>query len=221
MKGWQKFASAMILGVAAIVGGPGSSDAQTKPEGEMRFAVYVTIAPAWLDPGETSPGNLTPFWMHVCAARRAGEADAGQPHGAEPRRILDREPGQARSTNSSCARASNSTTATRSPPRTSSSASSAPRGRSSRRRSRRSSSSIRTRCGSSCNEPWPDFMTVYGTLWSAAGWITPKNYFEKVGAGRLQEASDRARPLQVRQHEAGHRTGAWRRTRITGARCRR
>ena len=31
------------------------------------------------------------------------------------------------------------------------------------------------------NEPWPDFMTAYGTLWSAAGWITPKNYFEKVG----------------------------------------
>src|SRR5947199_198904 len=24
-------------------------------------------------------------------------------------------------------------------------------------------------------------MTVYGTLASAAGWITPKNYFEKVG----------------------------------------
>ena len=24
-------------------------------------------------------------------------------------------------------------------------------------------------------------MTAYGTLWSAAGWITPKNYFEKVG----------------------------------------
>ncbi len=32
------------------------------------------------------------------------------------------------------------------------------------------------------HEPWPDFMTAYGTLWSAAGWITPKNYFEKVGA---------------------------------------
>ena len=32
------------------------------------------------------------------------------------------------------------------------------------------------------NEPWPDFMTYYGTLVSAAGWITPKNYFEKVGA---------------------------------------
>src|SRR4029077_1898575 len=30
--------------------------------------------------------------------------------------------------------------------------------------------------------PWPDFMTYYGTLVSAAGWITPKNHFEKVGA---------------------------------------
>ena len=32
------------------------------------------------------------------------------------------------------------------------------------------------------HEPWPDFMAFYGTLASAAGWITPKNYFEKVGA---------------------------------------
>ena len=32
------------------------------------------------------------------------------------------------------------------------------------------------------HEPWPDFMTFYGTLVSAAGWITPKNHFEKVGA---------------------------------------
>src|SRR4029079_13945642 len=31
------------------------------------------------------------------------------------------------------------------------------------------------------HEPWPDFMTFYGTFASAAGWITPKKYFEKVG----------------------------------------
>ena len=37
--------------------------AQTKPEGEMRFAVYVTIAPAWLDPGEATPAFITPFWF--------------------------------------------------------------------------------------------------------------------------------------------------------------
>ena len=31
------------------------------------------------------------------------------------------------------------------------------------------------------HEPWPDFMTIYGTLASGASWITPKKYFEKVG----------------------------------------
>ncbi len=30
--------------------------------------------------------------------------------------------------------------------------------------------------------PWPDFFTVYGTPASGAGWIVPKRYIEKVGA---------------------------------------
>ena len=63
MNRWQKLASAAILSWAVSVDGPGSAAAQTKPEGEMRFALYVTLAPAWLDPGEAVLGNLTPFWM--------------------------------------------------------------------------------------------------------------------------------------------------------------
>jgi len=48
--------------LAMALGGPGSAAAQTKPEGEMRFALYVTDAgPA--GPGEAVLGNLTPFWM--------------------------------------------------------------------------------------------------------------------------------------------------------------
>ena len=35
----------------------------TKPEGEMRWALYVTLAPAWFDPGEVTGGFLTPFWV--------------------------------------------------------------------------------------------------------------------------------------------------------------
>ena len=37
----------------ALLGGGlmGVAAAQAKPEGEMRWALYVTIAPAWLDPG--------------------------------------------------------------------------------------------------------------------------------------------------------------------------
>jgi peptide/nickel transport system substrate-binding protein len=31
------------------------------------------------------------------------------------------------------------------------------------------------------HQPWPDFMTFYGTLATAAGWIVPKKYHEQVG----------------------------------------
>src|SRR6266581_1163079 len=45
MKRWQKLASAAILACAMTLGGPGAATAQTKPEAEMRFALYVTVAP--------------------------------------------------------------------------------------------------------------------------------------------------------------------------------
>src|SRR2546421_454751 len=30
-------------------------------------------------------------------------------------------------------------------------------------------------------QPWPDFMTYYGTITTGAGWIVPRKYVEKVG----------------------------------------
>src|SRR5438128_7382498 len=60
---WRLLGLAAMLSLIMLHGGPGLAEAQRKPEGEMRFALYVTIAPAWLDPGEAGPGNLTPFWM--------------------------------------------------------------------------------------------------------------------------------------------------------------
>ena len=30
-------------------------------------------------------------------------------------------------------------------------------------------------------EPWPDFMTFFGTPATGAGWIVPKKYLEQVG----------------------------------------
>jgi peptide/nickel transport system substrate-binding protein len=63
MRRWRKLASAAILSWTIALGGSGSASAQAKPEGEMRFALYVTVAPSWLDPGEVALGNLTPFWM--------------------------------------------------------------------------------------------------------------------------------------------------------------
>jgi len=56
-------AGASVLGCAMMVASLGMAEAQTKPEGEMRWALYVTLAPAWLDPGESVVGVLTPFWV--------------------------------------------------------------------------------------------------------------------------------------------------------------
>ena len=63
----RKLALAVTLfwavAVGAPCGGTGPAAAQTKPEGEMRFALYVTVPPAWLDPGEAAPGFTSPFWV--------------------------------------------------------------------------------------------------------------------------------------------------------------
>jgi len=36
------------------------------------------------------------------------------------------------------------------------------------------------------HDPWPDFMTFYGTFASGAGWIVPKSYVEKVGGDEFK-----------------------------------
>jgi len=41
---------------------PAQAQPQGKPEGEMRWAIYVTPSIAWLDPAEAG-GQLTPFWF--------------------------------------------------------------------------------------------------------------------------------------------------------------
>src|SRR5690348_3258455 len=41
---------------------PAPATAQARPEGEMRWALYVTLSPQWFDPAEVV-GVLTPFWV--------------------------------------------------------------------------------------------------------------------------------------------------------------
>ena len=53
-----------VLLLCALLAGarPDEVAAQAKPEGEMRWALYVTLSPVWFDPAEVS-GQLTPFWV--------------------------------------------------------------------------------------------------------------------------------------------------------------
>ena len=45
-------------------------------------------------------------------------------------------------------------------------------------------------------EPWPDFLTFYGTTATGAGWVVPKKYVEKVGEDGFKKAPVGAGPYK-------------------------
>src|SRR5262245_65834560 len=63
---WSVVAAAGALSVLLTAGAFTETAAQSrpaaKPEGEMRWALYVTLSPLWFDPGEFA--GLTPFWVN-------------------------------------------------------------------------------------------------------------------------------------------------------------
>jgi peptide/nickel transport system substrate-binding protein len=67
-------------------------------------------------------------------------------------------------------------------------------------------------------EPWPDFITFYGTTASGAGWIVPKKYVEKVGDDGFKAAPVGAGPYKVVSFKPGVELvleaydGYWRKT---------
>src|SRR5260370_3209139 len=52
----HRFAMVLVLMFATL----GASPAAAAPEGQMTWAVHVSLAPTWFDPAETS-GIITPF----------------------------------------------------------------------------------------------------------------------------------------------------------------
>jgi peptide/nickel transport system substrate-binding protein len=183
---WKKLAVAAVLGWAASAGDIGSAMAQTKPEGEMKFALYVTIAPAWLDPGEAAPGFFTPFWTMVALHDALVRPMPGQnmaPSLAEswtesPDKLTyefklrqglkfhNGDPFTSEDVVFSFARA---------------------KGAQLHEKVKDVVAVDPYTVRFVLHEPWPDFMTFYGTFASGASWITPKNYFEKVGPDEFKK----------------------------------
>ena len=52
----------LLLCALLLDGRAAEVPAQARPEGEMRWALYVTLSPQWFDPAEVS-GQITPFWV--------------------------------------------------------------------------------------------------------------------------------------------------------------
>ena len=53
------------------------------------------------------------------------------------------------------------------------------------------------------HEPWPDFMTFYGSPATGAGWIVPKTYTEKVGNDAFKHQPIGLGPYRLVSHQPG------------------
>src|SRR5205085_12015207 len=68
------------------------------------------------------------------------------------------------------------------------------------------------------HEPWPDFMTFYGTFATSAAWIAPKKYMEQVGVDGFKKAPVGLGPYKFVSHTPGVELvmeafeGYWRKT---------
>ena len=175
-----------IMVWASIAGRPDPAMAQTKPEGEMRFALYVTLAPAWFDPGESVVGVLTPFWVLYAMHDALVKPMPGQrmaPSLAESWTVSEDQrtyeftlrPGlkfhngdafTAEDVQFSFQRAKAALL---------------------HQKVKEVVVVDPTHVRFVLHEPWPDFMTFYGTFASGAGWIVPKHYMEQVGGDKFKQ----------------------------------
>jgi peptide/nickel transport system substrate-binding protein len=182
----------LVLVLALVVGamltvGPREVTAQAKPEGEMRWALYVTLATQWLDPAEVI-GVLTPFWvlyaLHDAVVKpmpgnhltpSLAESWSVSPDQRtyefklrEGLKFHNGDPFTAEDVEFSFRRAKGAKIL--------------------QEKVREIVVVDRHRIRFQLAEPWPDFMTFYGTLATSAAWIAPKKYMEQVGPDGFKKA---------------------------------
>jgi peptide/nickel transport system substrate-binding protein len=180
------------------------SQAQTQPTGEMVVAWHVTLAPAWFDPSEAPP-QITPFGMlyalHEGLVRplpgeRMGAALAESWNESPDGRIYEftlrqglkfhnGDPFTAEDVLFSFERYKGSGAAEL------------------HRRVAKVEMVGPFTVRFHLHEPWPDFMTFYGTTATAAGLIVPKRYMEKVGNDGFKQHPIGLGPYKFVSHKPG------------------
>jgi peptide/nickel transport system substrate-binding protein len=192
----------ILLALALVLGTVVPAPAQTKPEGEMRFAFYVTIAPTWFDPGEVT-GFITPFfllWAMHDALVKTMPGKANAPSLAESWTVSNDQktydfklreglkfhngdPFTAEDVKFSFERA---------------------KGYKILKDKVRAIEIVSpSRVKIHLHEPWPDFMAFYGTMVAGHGWIVPKKYLEKVGDDGFKKAPVGLGPYKFVSHTPG------------------
>jgi peptide/nickel transport system substrate-binding protein len=188
-----------LLSSTLAVAGPAA--AQSKPEGEMRWALYVTVSPSWFDPAEVV-GVLTPFWIMYAlhdAVVKPMPGNLQAPSLAESWtmsqdqksyefklrqgvKFHNGDPFTAEDVKFSFHRA----------------------------KAKLLQEKVKDvivvdphRVRFVLHEPWPDFMTFYGTFASGAGWIVPKKYVEQVGVDGFKKHPIGLGPYKFVSHTPG------------------
>jgi peptide/nickel transport system substrate-binding protein len=173
------------------------SPAGAAPEGQLTWAVHVSLAPAWFDPAETT-GIITPFMflyaMHDALVKSMpgnplapslAESWTVSPDSLVYEFVLRRgvkfhngEPVTAEDVKFSMERYRG--------------AGSGPF------KARTAGIDVIDpyRIRFQFKQPWPDFLTFYGTPATGAGWVVPKKYVEKVGDDGFKRAPVGAGPYK-------------------------
>jgi len=192
----NRSAQAFILALFCLAFPPARA-AAAAPAGEITWGVHVSLAPTWFDPAET-PGIITPFMILYALhdamvkpmpgnplAPSLAESWSASPDGLAYDLVLRKgvlfhngDPVTAEDVKFSFERY---------------------RGAAAASLKKRVTAidvldthHVRFRL----KEPWPDFMTFYGTPATGAGWIVPKKYVLKVGDDGFKKAPIGAGPYR-------------------------
>jgi peptide/nickel transport system substrate-binding protein len=195
----RPLAFAFLLSIMSWI--PGA--ALAAPEGQMTWAVHVSIAPTWFDPAET-PGIITPYMFLYALHDAVLKPMPGNPfapslaeswsvskdwltyefvlrksakfHNGDPVTAEDVKFSVERYRGASAKAFKDRIAAVETP----------------------DPGRVRFRL----KEPWPDFITFY-TNTTGAGWIVPKKYVEKVGDEGFKKAPIGAGPYKLTSFTPG------------------
>jgi len=173
---------ALLLALAVALLPPAVAPASAAPEGQLTFAVHVSLAPAWFDPAET-PGVITPFLTLYALHDALVKPMPGQAFA----------PGLAESWTASKDGLTYDFTLRKGVKFHNGDPLGAEDVKFSFERYKGAgASTLKARVAAvevvdplhvrfRLKQPWPDFMSFYGTLATGAGWVVARHYVERVG----------------------------------------
>jgi peptide/nickel transport system substrate-binding protein len=190
----MRLAISLLVALAVLV--PATPGAAA-PEGQMTWAAHISIAPTWFDPAET-PGIATPFMILYALhdamvkpmpgnamAPSLAESWSASPDGLVYEFVLRHG-----------VKFHNGDLVTADDVKFSFERYRGAAARLMKEKVAAVEIADPHRVRFRLKEPWPDFMTHYGSLATGAGWIVPKRYLEKVGDDGFKKAPVGAGPYR-------------------------